>query len=77
MIRTSWAVPASARISTGSGRCLTRSQTLAADQGASSNSAENRPPTLRPNQRKPRYMTISASRKFGTARPMKPMKVKK
>ena len=39
MIRISCAVPASARISAGSGRCLIRSQTLAQLQGASSNSA--------------------------------------
>ena len=37
---------------------------------------ENRPPTLHAEQPKPKYITISASRKFGIARPMKPRKVK-
>ena len=76
MMRISCAVPASARIRAGSGRCLIRSQALAQLHGASSNSGENSPPTLAPNQRNARYMMISASRKFGTARPMKPMRVK-
>jgi hypothetical protein len=75
MMRISCAVPASARISAGSGRCLARSQALARLHGARSNSGENRPPTLALNSTNEKYMMISASRKFGTAMPTKPMAV--
>src|SRR6267142_9402 len=44
MIRICCAVPARPRISAGIGRCLSRSQTLAALQSASCSSTENRPP---------------------------------
>jgi hypothetical protein len=60
----------------GSGMCLIRSQTFAQLHGASSNSLENRPPTLALKKRNERYMITSASRKFGTAMPMKPIRVK-
>ncbi len=76
MMRISCAVPPSARISAGIGRCLIRSQILPQPQGAIAYLGENSPPTLAPNQAKPKYMIISASRKSGTARPMKPTKVK-
>ena len=75
MMRMSCAVPASARITAGKGRCLTRSHTFAQLHGAWASSSEKRPPTFMLKNLKPAYMSTSASMKDGTARPMKPMNV--
>ena len=74
--RISSAVPAVPTMMIGSGRCLSRSQTLATLQAAWLNSGENRPPTLMPRL-KNASIRISASRKFGVARPMNPTDMKK
>ena len=76
MMRISCAVPETPSTMAGIGRCLVRSHAFARLQGASMKSGENSPPTLAPNQAKPTYMTISASRNPGTASPTKPTKVK-
>jgi len=69
------AVPAVPTITTGNHMCFSMSQTLATLQSASRYSVEKRPPALAPKTFMPMYMKMSAKRKLGVAKPMKPMKV--
>ena len=71
-MRISPAVPAVPITISGTGKCFIRSQTRARLHGAARNSGENRPPGLHPNSRRVTNIRISASRKFGVARPMNP-----
>ena len=70
------AVPAVPTMTIGSGRCFSRSHTLATLHGAFMYSGENSPPGLMPRASSP-IIRIRASRKLGVARPMKPMNEKK
>ena len=76
MMRTSCAMPENPSTIAGIGRCPSMSPTFSQLQGASRKSREKRPPTLAWKTTTPVYMSTSASRKLGIARPMKPMKVK-
>ena len=75
MMRICCAVPARPRMTAGIGRCFARSHARAARHGASCISGEKSPPMCALNSTNPKYSSTSASRKFGTASPMKPMKV--
>ncbi len=75
MIRISPAVPLVPNTMTGIHICLSRSQSLAMLQGASSYCGENRPPTLSPKYAKAIHISTKASRKSGVASPRKPKNV--
>ena len=61
---------------TGMTQCLSRSTTLAQDQGAFCIPGENRPSMVSPVSLKDRNISRIAIRKLGTACPKKPMAVK-
>ena len=63
------AAPLAPTMTMGSQMCASMSANLAMLHGASSNSGENSPPVLMPNQVKPTCMKISARRNGGVARP--------
>ena len=71
MMRITLAVPAVPTTTIGSGRCASRSTTLPMLHGCLRYSGENSPPGLIPSARRP-IIRISANRKLGVARPMKP-----
>ena len=75
MLRMVPAVPAVPITTAGMIRCLSRSQIFAGLHDAIAYSRENRPICTWPVQANHAHTITSASRKLGTARPMKPMKV--